>query len=247
MIEVGRNTPTYVGTTAAAAVTIAAGQGTPPRMWGQLTESSPETLQLRNTPTYVGTTLQPPDKRRSPEGTPPRMWGQLLALSTPERSERNTPTYVGTTSRENLVSRGIRNTPTYVGTTAFAISKSCGVAEHPHVCGDNCSVLRSTTRWNRNTPTYVGTTTNTCPRQLVISEHPHVCGDNVANLLPDRLNPGTPPRMWGQLFQEAERAGEGRNTPTYVGTTTSCSRSHTADSEHPHVCGDNDCHFPPST
>ncbi len=91
----------------------------------------------------------------------------------------------------------------------------------------------------RNTPTYVGTTCRSKQAQTALPEHPHVCGDNIAGVVRWGCVIGTPPRMWGQHFLLRPRGKDIRNTPTYVGTTTSgatCTRQPT---EHPHVCGDN--------
>ncbi len=52
----GRNTPTYVGTTIQIVGFLSLAAGTPLRMWGQLSMNERTRPARRNTPTYVGTT-----------------------------------------------------------------------------------------------------------------------------------------------------------------------------------------------
>ena len=152
-----RNTPTYVGRTSVSALprkgiqkhphvcgenlSKFANDGvlpeTPPRMWGEPSNSRTGSAVVGNTPTYVGRTPADilPDlcSRKHPHvcgenflfshflfmftETPPRMWGEQYAVNSIWENRRNTPTYVGRTSRS----------------PCFPLR----IQKHPHVCGEN--------------------------------------------------------------------------------------------------------------
>ncbi len=173
--------------------------GSPPRVWGQQSESDIYTLYSRFTPTCVGTTSISPIRSwsfsvhphvcgdnsggrattKAGDGSPPRVWGQLFVTFLLTCNRRFTPTCVGTTREE-----GPRPKPETV---------------HPHVCGDNLvvgcitravsgspprvwgqlSVHRRRVTESRFTPTCVGTTAAVRSACVYSPVHPHVCGDNV--------------------------------------------------------------------
>ncbi len=111
--------------------------GSPPRVWGKLSCSSPFRRTCRITPTRVGKTssrvaycVPPKDHphacgeniRRlllSPSvgGSPPRVWGKQDSVVTKNALSRITPTRVGKT-RLNMLPVG-------------------SMKDHPHACGEN--------------------------------------------------------------------------------------------------------------
>ena len=231
--------PHACGDNRATATTCCGILGSPPRVWGQPVDEIAHQLHARFTPTRVGTT--PPGcstavarpvhphacgdngghaaASNDVVGSPPRVWGQPLVAGRVDRPERFTPTRVGT--------------------TGSALARGGCPAVHPHACGDNgTGRTRSRTRsgspprvWGqllgrtaqelggRFTPTRVGTTSTPTVRSRCCAVHPHACGDNEREpVLVHRVG-GSPPRVWGQLSGVDRYAGEGRFTPTRVGTT----------------------------
>ena len=71
------------------------------------------------------------------------------------------------------------------------------------------------------------------------SVHPHACGDNSILANTDVLLLGSPPRVWGQFPAGAGMLGDGRFTPTRVGTMPRLHGSTHRSAVHPHACGDN--------
>src|SRR5690606_7189550 len=90
------------------------------------------------------------------------------------------------------------------------------------------------------TPTCVGTTAQRQAGAGWWPVHPHVRGDNSSRAVSRPSGPGSPPRAWGQRRLLGAPAGDGRFTPTCVGTTRSGWRPSSGSAVHPHVRGDND-------
>ena len=112
--------------------------GSPPRAWGQLLPPPLQTLCARFTPTCVGTTPVVIAGSLNHVGSPPRAWGQLVIIV------------------ENILIH--RFTPTCVGTTNEYWYCNSHLPVHPHVRGDNQAPHRSRYSAGRFTPTCVGTT-----------------------------------------------------------------------------------------
>ena len=111
--------------------------GTPPRVWGKLSNTVFYSCEPRYTPTCVGKTLWRGSRRLMrqvhphvcgenclcdfqpslTDGTPPRVWGKRAYSTVPTASIRYTPTCVGKTNIVLLYYR-VRQV-------------------HPHVCGEN--------------------------------------------------------------------------------------------------------------
>ena len=130
---------------------------------------------------------------------------------------------------------------------------------HPHACGDNWMkprlsrfILGSPPRvwgqpcgWSvrmagsRFTPTRVGTTPGPGPVAPALPVHPHACGDNRSGARSWTRLQGSPPRVWGQQQVVQRGTGQGRFTPTRVGTTELTFDFGYTFEVHPHACGDN--------
>src|SRR5262245_57786418 len=155
----------------------------------------------------------------SAPGSPPRVWGRRLPF------EESRP--------------HIRFTPTRVGTTAPRASFAPLVPVHPHACGDDSlSVspivfgrgspprvwgrhrrLDFLSRPGRFTPTRVGTTYTPNASPIIAPVHPHACGDDFPGRNWSLSASGSPPRVWGRRRRRQDKSGDGRFTPTRVGTT----------------------------
>ena len=232
------NTPTGVGTTRSiprwrpAPVKHPHGRGddrcdwsrairpaeTPPRAWGRLGYTNPDTAILRNTPTGVGTTLalRPVNgkQRKHPHGR-----GDDKDEQRAHRSSLETPPRAWGRRRYNPIRNSAsRNTPTGVGTTAGLYKPRLRREKHPHGRGDDKPAssplaprLETPPRaWGRpryrhlshtgerNTPTGVGTTKPLHPFRRIRRKHPHGRGDDIYELELENKRLETPPRAWGR-------------------------------------------------
>ncbi len=70
----------------------------------------------------------------------------------------------------------------------------------------------------RFTPTGVGTAASLGTTTTPTAVHPHRRGDGLAVMRSCRQVYGSPPQAWGRLKVQAHRRGDGRFTPTGVGT-----------------------------
>ena len=101
---------------------------------------------------------------------------------------------------------------------------------HPH--------LRIGSGSPRFTPTCVGNTSSLAASPIAIAVHPHVCGEYAMNTLVFAVDSGSPPRVWGILFQQCHLKATLRFTPTCVGNTMCTVTSSLCWPVHPHVCGE---------
>ena len=182
--------------------TRTAGNGSPPRAWGQSRGAPGTRRRVRFTPTGVGTmfptlgdgatravhphgrgdNVDAARRLTIPVGSPPRAWGQSRRSAATPRPLRFTPTGVGTMARWSPPRRS-GFTPTGVGTMRSAFGIRCHAAVHPHGRGDNCDARLSYCRVF-----------------------------------------GSPPRAWGQLHGHDPVQTAIRFTPTGVGTIRCYSR-----------------------
>ena len=112
----------------------------------------------------------------------------------------------------------------------------------------------------RFTPTPVGKTTKDSRPDREETVHPHACGENRLNTMTVTFDFGSPPRLWGKLFDCRRRecplavhphacgeneytlsppASDQRFTPTPVGKTTTNGALRKRLTVHPHACGEN--------
>ena len=156
--------------------------GSPPRVWGQPTNSLCVVVFPRFTPTRVGTTIDACRKiltiavhphacgdnmrmaccMRRNFGSPPRVWGQP-DLAHPW----------------NL---NIRFTPTRVGTTRRAPRIFYRKTVHPHACGDNARSCSRRFRPNGSPPRVWGQPTIDLPRAGVIRFTPTRVGTTTTDV-----------------------------------------------------------------
>ena len=192
--------------------------GSPPRVWGQLSDSVYGWSMVRFTPTCVGTTIvlstngytvtvhphvcgdnpTPIASISSTSWFTPRVWGQHRSRCSSRRPRRFTPTCVGTTRRSH--------------------QQHLEQPVHPHVCGDNAPIASATLRTTGSPPRVWG-------QRVKLEMYPQghrftpTCGDNCLQHLRQMRLLGSPPRVWGQHEIEPMSEYERRFTPTCVGTT----------------------------
>ena len=180
--------------------------------------------------------------RKSGKGSSPRVWGQALRWWSYASASRIIPTRVGT--RLALYSPPL---PSW---------------DHPHACGDKglqCLMwlrqpgssprvwgqvaLRLTQNCrNRIIPTRVGTSKETQEKRQGSEDHPHACGDKGLQCLMWLRQPGSSPRVWGQVALRLTQNCRNRIIPTRVGTSKETQEKRQGSEDHPHACGDK-CKF----
>ena len=171
-------------------------------------------------------------------GSPPRAWGGLRGDADLRRS--------------------MRFTPTCVGRTGACGHRRCRPEVHPHVRGEDRSVIAPASRppgsppraWGgrthrekpcdppRFTPTCVGRTPRRASTPYRCAVHPHVRGEDYTACATSFTGIGSPPRAWGGLNERGERLGVGRFTPTCVGRTWVPDSVTERIPVHPHVRGE---------
>ena len=215
--ELGRFTPTHVGTT-----------GTASRFASFLSVH----------PHARGDDAASARRRRVRDGSPPRTWGRRQEEAEVVFDFRFTPTHVGTTW---LRSSSVPVKPVHPHARG---DDSCRYCAPPMTLG---SPPRTWGRLqggadggaaDRFTPTDVETTAVRFRGRLPASVHPPARGDDRRGDHGVGLGDGSPPRTWGRLAVVFKSRLLHRFTPTHVGTTWVAGRSQTHGAVHPHARGD---------
>ena len=133
-------------------------------------------------------------------GSPPRAWGERGLAPEPAEHRRITPTCVGRTYNEEATLPG--------------------VADHPHVRGENEQVRLTYVRGYGSPPRAWGELHSGFRQPPAERIHPHVRGENAPQGGPVRTRNGSPPRAWGERQTVDRRRGLDRITPTCVGRTS---------------------------
>ena len=92
---------------------------------------------------------------------------------------------------------------------------------------------------SRTIPTYVGKTMASPSLPPCTTDHPHIRGENIAapTIMPAPTGPS--PHTWGKLLPTSISPAPFRTIPTYVGKTFRALEAPDADSDHPHIRGEN--------
>ncbi len=141
-------------------------------------------------------------------------------------------------------------------------SKARALPVHPHACGEHVispemyerrlgssprmwgTPVRRVTGWQISwfIPTHVGNTMPCSSAGSWPTVHPHACGEhNTAGCASPCLI-GSSPRMWGTPDDVIAYRLHRRFIPTHVGNTAKPKKLVSANSVHPHACGE---HLPP--
>ncbi len=177
--------------------------GSPPRVWGILTNISIMVYLLSVHPHVCGEYLIKNIRQNRHGGSPPRVWGILVKVPPPWKAWTVHPHVCGE------YSAGIPSQPPHNGSPprvwGILRRRSSLPSQHPvhpHVCGEYwvCRYRRQLSR--RFTPTCVGNTVRAILIFIFFS--------------------GSPPRVWG--IRRLDKIGRHaiRFTPTCVGNTWSC-------------------------
>ena len=151
-----------------------------------------------------------------------------------------------------------RITPTCVGNTQLFVEYLGTVQDHPHMCGEYFIKKPSfRIQWGspphvwgiqliqalcdlieRITPTRVGNTFLNVFSLHECQDHPHTCGEYANDCNRIITDTGSPPHVWGILYEHADTDALHRITPTRVGNTTQCLVIIPLWQDHPHTCGE---------
>ena len=130
--------------------------------------------------------------------------------------------------------------PTRVGTRSKCLTHCMIQEDHPHACGDKRmlkklthTTLGSSPRvWGqastaifkpktiRIIPTRVGTSSRAKIKLKRVEDHPHACGDKFGHNIFLSFEPGSSPRVWGQVKRKLWNVNSYGIIPTRVGTSS---------------------------
>ena len=234
-------------------------RGSPPHAWGQFEVDAVLPVHHRFTPTCVGTIHSYKMSRRGVAvhphmrgdnenanirqgmdgGSPPHAWGQFISGCLFPVFSRFTPTCVGTISPASPPWRRFSVHPHMRGDNKwFYANQMQPTGSPPHAWGQSPAPA-GTWPGSRFTPTCVGTIDLRHHSSHAVAVHPHMRGDN-RGIAPHTIpKAGSPPHAWGQYRQRHGASGDGRFTPTCVGTITMQFKSMGQKTVHPHMRGDN--------
>ena len=231
---------------------------TPPHAWGRPQGGNMLIDSCGNTPTCVGKTYWGGYLILCPKKHPHMRGEDLSAMSSTPVSPETPPHAWGRHSLKEQPCQDTRNTPTCVGKTLA--SPKIGIIwwKHPHMRGEDNSLLGGfadetetpphawgrlrraggTDRLGRNTPTCVGKTArNRSPRGRT-GKHPHMRGEDavLGRRRPPRRE--TPPHAWGRPYAMHGNRVLFGNTPTCVGKTLLENGIQAREEKHPHMRGE---------
>ena len=90
----------------------------------------------------------------------------------------------------------------------------------------------------RITPACAGKSEDATRNNPVLKDHPRVCGEKTSSNVPERKNPGSPPRMQGKGCPLLFRYYFIGITPACAGKSSWCGSHPPASGDHPRVCGE---------
>ena len=134
--------------------------------------------------------------------------------------------------------KGRRIIPMRVGTSGGLVLAGAYNMDHPHACGDKCSLPLNNrlcsgsspcvwgqdlqrnplTHTPRIIPMRVGTSNTVILTPWLQKDHPHACGDKNHTSLSIARHSGSSPCVWGQGFKKPSHLGAHRIIPMRVGT-----------------------------
>ena len=171
-------------------------------------------------------------------GSPPRMRGKAIVIQRVDRLGGITPACAG------------KRTP--------LLTPRSVTWDHPRVCGEK----PESGRWGeqdagspprmrgkaprfliakglfRITPAYAGKSVKVNEPDCLPRDHPRVCGEKTSSNVPERKNPGSPPRVRGKGYTGSAARPAGRITPACAGKRDKAGLPFVPVRDHPRVCGE---------
>ena len=149
-------------------------------------------------------------------------------------------------------------TPAYAGKSRTLLRCVLLRWDHPRVCGEKTArefitylIQGSPPRMRGKvidlceekgidgiTPAYAGKRDSLPRDSTPPGDHPRVCGEKKAELTPDELSRGSPPRMRGKVHVSPGQVGGVGITPACAGKRTKHTAARWARRDHPRVCGE---------
>ena len=151
-------------------------------------------------------------------GSPPRMRGK------------------GPDDRAHPLVPGI--TPACAGKRKPHLHKKGCTWDHPRVCGEKVSELRSQNEAAGITPAYAGKSSEDTRRSGTNGDHPRVCGEKSFENGVKGYFEGSPPRMRGKGSFATLALRVRGITPAYAGKSNYHLPDHLPGGDHPRVCGE---------
>ena len=134
--------------------------------------------------------------------------------------------------------------PAYAGNTVGGGRCGGGVRDHPRVCGEHFSAIRSALPEIGIIPAYAGNTGLIESGRRNKGDHPRVCGEHLRDIVKRTAPLGSSPRMRGtRIFRLGWMRGRGI-IPAYAGNTSAFSRMVRRRRDHPRVCGEHPIPIP---
>ena len=152
-----------------------------------------------------------------------------------------------------------RITPACAGKTRRRLETVALGGDHPRVCGENCPAWKErllkmgspprvrgklqqgggVSHQAGITPACAGKTIMFLYLAIFSGDHPRVCGENWSRERPSWRRRGSPPRVRGKPFPDAETGRDERITPACAGKTSLKLIALPLSEDHPRVCGEN--------
>ena len=152
----------------------------------------------------------------------------------------------------------VRITPACAGRSCTRRYPRLRLKDHPRVCGEKPKIepetitkkgspprvrgegiYRHAARYNgRITPACAGRSRRRCGTAAQLADHPRVCGEKSARAAQRRRNPGSPPRVRGEVQAAPLPQERGRITPACAGRRQKSCGRYAARWDHPRVCGE---------
>ena len=153
------------------------------------------------------------------QGSSPRMRGALAADKQPGRFFRIIPAYAGSTPQGRPHPPRTRDHPRVCGEHLSNVRSRCGAdGSSPRMRGA-LSVEPAHGRGRRIIPAYAGSTLARPMARPSIADHPRVCGEHEAEESKKAKEEGSSPRMRGALVHRIPDTVCGRIIPAYAGST----------------------------
>ena len=182
-----------------AAFSIAkAGEGSSPRVWGQVSYSVTADRPTRIIPTRMGTSFRNNAETITLKDHPHAYGDKNLRRFFMWDMLGSSPRVWGQESKHRSHLDSLRIIPTRMGTSSGADLRYCAFRDHPHAYGDKYSDFSGFSPLAGSSPRVWGQVFLQFADLACVQDHPHAYGDKQL-LHSGRFDPrGSSPRVWGQ-------------------------------------------------